>query len=62
MCHNAKEFDFPFLSKRILINDLKLPKLLNIAGKKPWELNHLDTMDLWRFGDYKKLHLYKITL
>ena len=58
--HNGKEFDFPFLSKRILINDLKLPKLLNIAGKKPWELNHLDTMDLWRFGDYKNYTSIKL--
>ena len=51
--HNGKEFDFPFLGRRMLINSLKLPKLLNIAGKKPWEINHLDTMELWKFGDYK---------
>lgn len=51
--HNGKEFDFPFIARRILINSLKLPKLLDIAGKKPWEINHLDTMELWKFGDYK---------
>lgn len=51
--HNAKEFDFPFIARRLLINGLKLPTLLNIAGKKPWEINHLDTMELWKFGDYK---------
>ncbi len=51
--HNGKEFDFPFIARRILINGLKLPKLLDIAGKKPWEINHLDTMELWKFGDYK---------
>jgi hypothetical protein len=51
--HNGKEFDIPFLSRRILINGLKLPFLLNIAGKKPWEIKHLDTMELWKFGDYK---------
>ena len=51
--HNGKEFDFPFLARRILVAGLKLPKLLDIAGKKPWEVNHLDTMELWRFGDYK---------
>ncbi|MBI1306278.1 MAG: 3'-5' exonuclease [Bacteroidetes bacterium] len=51
--HNAKEFDFPYLSRRILINNLKLPALLNTPGKKPWEVNHLDTMELWKFGDYK---------
>jgi uncharacterized protein YprB with RNaseH-like and TPR domain len=51
--HNGKEFDFPFLCRRLLINGLKLPKTLNIAGKKPWEVCHLDTMELWKFGDYK---------
>ncbi len=51
--HNGKEFDFPFLCRRMLINGLKIPKTLNIAGKKPWEVNHLDTMELWKFGDYK---------
>ena len=51
--HNGKEFDFPFLCRRMLINGIKLPKTLNIAGKKPWEINHLDTMELWKFGDYK---------
>ena len=51
--HNGKEFDFPFIARRTLINGLKLPNLLDIAGKKPWEVNHLDTMELWRFGDYK---------
>ncbi len=51
--HNGKEFDFPFLCRRMLINGIKLPKILNIAGKKPWEISHLDTMELWKFGDYK---------
>ena len=51
--HNGKEFDYPFLSRRMLINGLKLPLLLDIAGKKPWEIRHLDTMELWKFGDYK---------
>ena len=51
--HNGKEFDFPFIARRTLINGLKLPKLLDIADKKPWEINHLDTMELWRFGDYR---------
>lgn len=51
--HNGKEFDFPYLARRILINGLKLPFLLNIAGKKPWEVQHLDTLELWKFGDYK---------
>lgn len=51
--HNGKEFDFPYLCRRILINQLALPEILNLAGKKPWEVNHLDTMELWKFGDYK---------
>ncbi|RZS96589.1 3'-5' exonuclease [Cecembia calidifontis] len=51
--HNGKEFDFPYLSRRILVNRLPLPEPLQIAGKKPWELRHLDTLELWKFGDYK---------
>lgn len=51
--HNAKEFDFPFIARRMLIHGLDLPGVLDIAGKKPWEINHLDTMELWKFGDYK---------
>ncbi len=51
--HNGKEFDFPFICRRMLLNGVKLPKALNIAGKRPWEINHLDTMELWKFGDYK---------
>ncbi len=51
--HNGKEFDFPFLARRILIQGLKLPFILDTAGRKPWEVQHLDTMELWKFGDYK---------
>ena len=51
--HNGKEFDFPFLARRILINNLPLPNILDSAGKKPWEVQFLDTMELWKFGDYK---------
>lgn len=51
--HNGKEFDIPFLCRRILINNLKIPYMLNISGKKPWEIKHLDTMELWKFGDFK---------
>lgn len=51
--HNGKEFDFPYLGRRLLINGLQLPPQLDIAGKKPWEINHLDTMELWKFGDRK---------
>lgn len=51
--HNGKEFDFPYLCRRLLINRLPLPSQLNISGKKPWEINHLDTLELWKFGDFK---------
>ncbi|MEX2379869.1 MAG: 3'-5' exonuclease [Vicingaceae bacterium] len=51
--HNGKEFDFPYLSRRMLVNRIKLPYLLDIAGRKPWEVQHLDTLQLWKFGDYK---------
>lgn len=51
--HNAKEFDFPYICRRLLINGISLPNVLDIAGKKPWEIAHLDTMELWKFGDFK---------
>lgn len=51
--HNGKEFDFPYIARRMLINDVKLPPILDMAGKKPWEIGHLDTMELWKFGDFK---------
>jgi 3'-5' exonuclease len=51
--HNGKEFDFPYICRRMLINGIAIPQLLDISGKKPWETPHLDTMELWKFGDYK---------
>lgn len=51
--HNGKEFDFPYISRRMLINGIEIPELLDVAGKKPWEVKFLDTMELWKFGDYK---------
>jgi uncharacterized protein YprB with RNaseH-like and TPR domain len=51
--HNGKEFDFPYLCRRMVINQVAIPSILNMSGKKPWEVNHLDTMDLWKFGDFK---------
>lgn len=51
--HNGKEFDFPWLARRMLVNGIELPVILDIHGKKPWEIKHLDTMELWKFGDYK---------
>ena len=51
--HNGKEFDFPYIERRMLIHGLNIPAILDNAGKKPWEINLLDTMELWKFGDYK---------
>jgi uncharacterized protein YprB with RNaseH-like and TPR domain len=51
--HNGKEFDFPYLCRRMIVNNLPIPAILNISGKKPWEVNHFDTLELWKFGDFK---------
>ena len=51
--HNGKEFDFPYIARRMIINQIEFPNKLNLFGKKPWEVPHIDTMDLWKFGDYK---------
>lgn len=51
--HNGKEFDFPYIARRMIIKGIKLPYKLNLFGKKPWEVPHLDTMELWKFGDFK---------
>ncbi|KGL62073.1 3'-5' exonuclease [Polaribacter sp. Hel1_85] len=51
--HNGKEFDFPFIARRMIVHQIELPKKLNLFGKKPWEVPHLDTLELWKFGDYK---------
>lgn len=51
--HNGKEFDFPYMARRMLVLGIPIPQILDLSGKKPWEVNHLDTMELWKFGDYK---------
>ncbi len=51
--HNGKEFDFPYLSRRMLINGIKLPYVLDNSGKKPWEVKFIDTLEMWKFGDRK---------
>ncbi len=51
--HNGKEFDFPYIARRMIILGLTVPSKLNLFGKKPWEVPHLDTMELWKFGDFK---------
>lgn len=51
--HNGREFDFPYIARRMVINRLQIPAILDNSGKKPWDVKLLDTMDLWKFGDYK---------
>ena len=51
--HNGKEFDFPYIARRMIVHQIELPQKLNLFGKKPWEIPHIDTMELWKFGDYK---------
>lgn len=58
--HNAKEFDFPFIARRMIINGISIPPKLNLFGKKPWEVPHLDTMELWKFGDFKHFTSLKL--
>jgi len=58
--HNGKEFDFPYIARRMIIHRIELPKKLNLFGKKPWEIPHLDTMELWKFEDYKHYSSLKL--
>lgn len=51
--HNGKEFDFPYIARRMLVNGIEIPAILDIQSKKPWEVKLLDTMEMWKFGDYK---------
>jgi uncharacterized protein YprB with RNaseH-like and TPR domain len=58
--HNGKEFDFPYIIRRMIINNVELPESLTLFGKKPWEVKHIDTMEMWRFGDYKQFTSLKL--
>ena len=58
--HNANEFEIPFLARRMIINQIPIPNKLNLFGKKPWEIPHLDTLELWKFGDYKHFTSLKL--
>jgi len=58
--HNGKEFDFPYIARRMIIHAIDLPFKLNLFGKKPWEVPHLDTLELWKFGDYKTFTSLKL--
>jgi 3'-5' exonuclease len=58
--HNGKEFDYPYICRRMIINGIEIPEMLRIAGKKPWDVRHLDTLELWKFGDYKSYTSLKL--
>ncbi len=58
--HNGKDFDFPFLCRRMVISGLPIPVVLQVAGRKPWELNFVDTMELWKFGEYRNFTSLKL--
>ncbi len=59
--HNLREFDIPYICRRMVVQGIKLPALLQLHGKKPWETKYLlDTMDLWKFGDYKHYSSLKL--
>lgn len=58
--HNGKEFDYPYLCRRMVINSIEIPEALKIAGRKPWEVRHLDTLEMWKFGDYKSYTSLKL--
>jgi 3'-5' exonuclease len=58
--HNGKEFDYPYICRRMIINGVPIPEALKISGRKPWEVRHLDTMELWKFGDYKNFTSLKL--
>ncbi|MDO6434451.1 3'-5' exonuclease [Flavitalea sp. BT771] len=51
--HNGREFDFPYLCRRMVIHGMNIPAVLNMSGRKPWEVQHIDTMELWKFGEYR---------
>lgn len=41
------------IARRCIINRIQVPRILDIGGLKPWEVGHVDTMNLWSFGDRK---------
>ncbi len=58
--HNGKEFDYPYICRRMIINGVAIPEALQISGRKPWDVRHLDTLELWKFGDYKSYTSLKL--
>ena len=60
--HNLKGFDIPFLAKRFMALGLQIPDFLRVAGKKPWEITHQDTMELLKFGSFSPMSLRSAAL
>lgn len=58
--HNVKEFDIPYICRRMLVNNIEIPKIINVGGIKPWETQYIDTLQLWKFGDYKNFTSLKL--
>lgn len=58
--HNINEFDIPYLCRRMLVHQIQLPSILDISGKKPWEIKNVDTMVHWKFGDFKNYTSLKL--
>ena len=58
--HNIREFDIPFICRRLLINHFNLPDMFDVAGKRSWEMSDIDTLQLWKFGDYKNYTSLKL--
>jgi len=58
--HNIREFDLPFICRRLLINGFALPEILDLSGKRPWEVQDIDTLQLWKFGDFKNYTSLKL--
>ena len=58
--HNIKEFDIPFICRRLLVNNMRIPPYLDFQNMKPWETNIVDTFQYWRFGDYKNFTSLKL--
>lgn len=58
--HNGKEFDYPYIVRRMIVCQVPVPGILDLTGKKPWEVAHLDTMQMWKFGDFKSFTSLKL--
>ena len=58
--HNIKEFDIPFICRRLMVNNMRIPPYLDFQNMKPWETNIVDTFQYWRFGDYKNFTSLKL--